>query len=280
MSKQRPVALTIAGSDSGGGAGVQADLRAFSYFGVFGTTALTAVTAQNPGEVIDIVPVPSRSVVSQLDAVFSAFAIPAVKTGMLFSAETISAVADYLRGVQVRNLVVDPVMVSTSGARLLAEDGVDVLLARLLPLATVITPNIPEAEILARRSLADPATIASAALELARRFDCTVMIKGGHDPAAPARDVVATADTCCVLTSPTVPDAASHGTGCSLSAAIAACLALGDDVPTAIRKAKAYVYGSLAEPADVGRGIRTMWPPRELPLHRVTRSSGTDSVSG
>jgi hydroxymethylpyrimidine/phosphomethylpyrimidine kinase len=265
----RPVALTIAGSDSGGGAGIQADLRAFSFFETFGTTAITAVTAQNPLEVTDVHPIPPETVSRQQKAVFDAFAVAAVKTGMLFSAEIIEAVVAGLGSVPPVPLVVDPVMVATSGAKLLREDAVAAMCERLLPLATVITPNIPETEIICGRPLRTPSSMMAAALELARRYDCTVVVKGGHDPAFPSVDTVACSSGCWKLSSPVAMAASAHGTGCSLSAAIAACLARGDEPLLAVRKAKAYVFGALCSCVKVGPELFAMSPPLTLPLDSI-----------
>ncbi len=260
-----PAALTIAGSDSGGGAGIQADLRTFAAFGVFGCTAITAVTAQNPREVTRVDAVPAAGVEAQIKAVLSAISVRAIKTGMLFNAEIIETAAACLAGRNVF-LVVDPVMVSTSGARLLQDDAISVLMDKLLPMANWITPNIPEAELLLGRKLATREEIIAAAAEFGQRWNCSVILKTGHfdlnnDVAA---DVVYHDGKIYELSSPRLEDSkAAHGTGCTLSAALAAALAL--DVPwkKALRMAKGFVYGSLNECISIGTEIEAMYPPGE-----------------
>jgi hydroxymethylpyrimidine/phosphomethylpyrimidine kinase len=259
-----PVALSVAGSDSGGGAGIQADLAAFAYFNVFGTTAITAVTAQNPHTVTGICAVDTDTVCAQMEAVFDAFAVCAVKTGMLFSAEIIRAVAEVL-GVRASiPVVVDPVMVSTSGARLLREDAVRVLVDSLLPLAGVVTPNLPEAEILCGRPLRGQQDVLDAAGEMARRFGAVFVIKGGHDDCSEAVDTVSDGVCTWQMISPRVAARTTHGTGCSLSAAVAACIARGDDTAAALRNAKAYVLARLNHALRVGEHTWAMVPPPEL----------------
>jgi hydroxymethylpyrimidine/phosphomethylpyrimidine kinase len=265
----RTVALTIAGSDSGGGAGIQADLRAFAALGVFGTSVLTAVTAQNPRAVSDVHPVSLRSVRCQLQAVLDAFAVGAVKTGMLFSASLIRTVAAALpRGPAAPPLVVDPVMVATSGARLLRDDAVHTLAEVLLPRAALITPNLPEAEILTGRPLRSPQAVRQAAVLLAERCGAAVLIKGGHDTLSPGMDVFCDGLRLFVLRAPVVADPpTAHGTGCALSAAIAAGLARGDAPLHAVCRAKAYVLGLLRHPVRVGPDdLFAMWPAARLPL--------------
>ena len=260
-----PVALTIAGSDSGGGAGIQADLRTFAAFGVFGCSAITAITAQNPREVTRVDAVPAAGIDAQMKAVLSTIAVRAIKTGMLFNAEIIETVAKALAGKNL-SLVIDPVMVSTSGVRLLEKDAIDVLKDKLLPLASWITPNIPEAELLLGRKIKTNKEAVSAAVEFGHRWDCSVILKAGHldiksDVAA---DIVYHEDKTYELSSPRVPDSkAAHGTGCTLSSALVAALAL--DVPwkKALRMAKGFVYGSLNECISIGTGIEAMYPPPE-----------------
>ena len=256
-----PVALTIAGSDSGGGAGIQADLRTFRHLGAFGTCALTAVTAQNPKGVTDVHVVPPESVVKQVEAVFAEFWVGAVKTGMLFSSELIRAVAGALERHRSVPLVVDPVMVATSGARLLREDAVESLCQALLPQASLITPNLPEAEILAGRRLSSRDERRDAAAQLSARFGCAVMLKGGHVVSDRAVDLFCDDGLCRQLASAAVRAPTTHGTGCSLSAAVAAGLARGQSPLEACRAAKAYVLGSLRCCRRVGRDAWAMEPP-------------------
>ena len=263
-------ALSVAGSDSGGGAGIQADLRAFSFFRVHGTTAITALTAQNPKQVVDVCPLPPDFVRAQLEAVFAEFAVGAVKTGMLYSADIIRSVADTLRAYSRVPLVIDPVMVATSGGRLLRDDAVQELCDRLLPCAEVMTPNQPEAEIMLGTSLNTVADMIRASRELARRFECTAVVKGGHDTGEYATDIVSDGGRTWELVTPRLSAPTTHGTGCSLSAAVAACLARGDEPLTALRKGKAYVYGSLQNCVSVGAETWAMTAPRSLPLDQVT----------
>ncbi len=265
-----PVALSIAGSDSGGGAGIQADLRAFAAFGVFGTTAITAITAQNPHGVTGIQAVAAELVASQIEAVLAAFAVAAVKTGMLFDAGIIAAVADCLTARPDLPLVVDPVMVATSGARLLHEDAVAALRQRLLPLGRLLTPNLPELELLTGRPVDSPAAARAAGLELARLTGTAVLVKGGHHQAATrAVDLLIADGKIWRLSSPVVAAPTTHGTGCSLSAAIAACLARGADLPSAVVQAKAYVLGALRAAVAVGPASWAMIPPATLPVDDI-----------
>ena len=286
LIKSKPVALTIAGSDSGGGAGIQADLRAFACLGVHGTSVLTAITAQNPRGVSAVDPVDLNVVRAQIAAVLEAFAVGAVKTGMLFNAEVIHTVVDALADRPDLRLVVDPVMVATSGAPLLRDDAVATLRERLLPRAFLITPNLPEAEVLVGRALRTAQALRRAALELASEFGCRVLLKGGHAPAPLGTDLLVDGTTVWELSSPPVAHPLStHGTGCSLSAGIAAGLAAGDDLVTAVRRAKAYVYGALNNCVEVGPGTYVMTPPSRLPLgvvqvRRVVISDKSDKGIG
>lgn len=258
-----PAALTIAGSDSGGGAGIQADLRTFAAFGVFGCSAITAVTAQNPREVKRVDAIPAAGVDAQIKAVLSAIEVGTVKTGMLFSAEIIKTVAQNLTE-QNLSLVVDPVMISTSGARLLEEDAIAALVDELLPLASWITPNIPEAELLLGCKINTKEDAIKAALEFGHRWDCSVILKAGHldEKSDVAADIVYHEEKIYELCSPRVPGSkASHGTGCTLSAALVAALALDIPWKKALRMAKGFVYGSLEECINIGPEIEAMYPP-------------------
>lgn len=250
-----PVALTIAGSDSGGGAGIQADLRAFRAAGVFGCSAIAAITAQNPARVLRIDPLPPESLQSQIEAVASVFRIGAVKTGMLFSAELIRTVVAELKRFSCP-VVVDPVMVSTSGVPLLRNDAVRAVCEELLPAADWITPNIPEAELLLDRKLNGFDDLLKGAAELANRFQCGVVLKGGHAEDDPeARDAVFFGGKTMILLSPrirTLPHAA-HGTGCTFSSSLAAALALGLFPEKALTYAKRFVFESLAGAALVSK---------------------------
>ncbi len=268
----RPVALTIAGSDSGGGAGIQADLRTFNALGAHGVCVMAAITAQNPHGVTGVGAVAPRLVRQQLTAVLEAFTVGAAKTGMLFNAAVIRAVAAALAARPGLPLVVDPVMVATSGARLLRDDAVAVLVARLLPRATLATPNLPEAELLAGRPLRTSQARRTAARELAARFGGHVLLKGGHDPRDPATDLLAAPDgTLWRLTAPAVRRPLStHGTGCTLSAAIAAGLARQAPLLEAVRVAKAYVVAAIAAGVRVGPDTFAMGVPQTFDPATVT----------
>lgn len=248
-------ALTIAGSDSGGGAGIQADLKTFHALGVFGTSVITAITAQNTREVRGAYDVPVEWVRAQMDTVFDDFEIGAAKTGMLSSAAIIDTVADVLEERGLKNLVVDPVMVSKSGYRLLQDDAVSALSARLLPLARIVTPNLHEAALLAEIEILTIDDMKEAAKEIAAMGARAVVVKGGHAPFALAVDVLL-ADGELTELHPDVPvrERSVHGTGCTFSAAIAARLALGDSLRDAVVAAKRYVTRVISSAPDVGGG--------------------------
>ncbi|MGC8498861.1 MAG: bifunctional hydroxymethylpyrimidine kinase/phosphomethylpyrimidine kinase [Acidimicrobiales bacterium] len=256
-------ALTIAGSDSGGGAGIQADLRTFSAFGLHATTALTAVTAQNTRTVRAVVPLRPADVVAQVDAVLEDFPIRAVKTGMLTEPGIVWAVARLAEQGRLPHLVVDPVLVSSTGSLLLADGGIEAYRDALIPQAELITPNLPEAAALAGvdgRELGDVASLVAVAHALQRLGARAVLVKGGHvtSPGAAAHspDVLLFADEVVVLEAERVATVNDHGTGCSLSAAIAAGLALDRSLPDAVRDAKAFVLAALrgAAPWHLGGG--------------------------
>lgn len=249
-------ALTIAGSDSGGGAGIQADLRTFAAHGLLGCSAITAVTAQNTLGVRRVDLLPPAAVTAQIGAVLDDLPVRAAKTGMLATAEIVEAVAAAWAQLPApAPLVVDPVMIAKGGHPLLADTAVAAILHRLLPLATVITPNLPEAAaLLGRAGIEDPAEAAEA---LAERVGdrATIVIKGGHAAGADATDVVRFPDgRRLTLSAPRVDTRCDHGTGCSLSAAITARLALGEDLDAAIAGAKAWLTGALRSALPVGAG--------------------------
>ena len=255
----QPCALTIAGSDSGGNAGVQADLRAFHAYGLHGCTVFAALTAQNPFAVSAIHDVPPDFVAAQLDAVLGVYDIRALKTGMLSSAAVIETVAAHLERHPEIQKVIDPVMIATSGAKLIADDARTALTERLLPLATLITPNLPEAELLAGGDLSSAARAADVARaeELARalrnKFGCAVLVKGGHGAGDAAVDVLDDGVSIHRFAQPRLANPVStHGTGCSLAAALAAELALGHDLPIAVAGAKAYVHEAIRTSYLVG----------------------------
>lgn len=260
-----PRALTIAGSDSGGGAGIQADLKVFFALGCHGTSAITALTAQNTVEVAAIYPIPPDFVRAQIDAIAGDIGIDAAKTGMLASAPIIEAVSRAVSAHHIEKLVVDPVFVSKHRDRLLAEDAVAALRTQLLPQALVVTPNLYEAS-----ALLDGAEIASlddmrdAAAALGAFGPRSVLLKGGHLPGDHATDVFWDGTTCTELTGPRFDTTDTHGTGCALSAAIAAHLARGDDLLSAVRAGKEFVSGAIRRSIRLGRGFGPVNPGWEL----------------
>ena len=259
-----PRALTIAGSDSGGGAGIQADLKTFAAFGVYGASAVTAVTAQNTLAVGDWLAMPSDLVVGQIDAVLSDIGATAVKTGMLANAGVVSAVAVTLRRHDAAPLVVDPVIVSSSGARLLNDDGVAALVRELLPLAAVVTPNLAEAEALTRVSIRSWDDAKDAGRQLVEMGARSAVITGGHfDDAANATDLYFDGESFRDFTAVRIDTANTHGTGCTFSAAIAAGLAKGMKLADAIALAKSYVTLAMQHAYPVGGGAG--------PLHHFYR---------
>jgi hydroxymethylpyrimidine/phosphomethylpyrimidine kinase len=247
-------ALTIAGSDSGAGAGIQADLKTFAAHGVYGTSAITAITAQNTRGVTGWEPVSPGLVVAQIEAVYSDIGADAVKTGMLANAAIVEAVAATIRQLGISVLVVDPVMIAKGGDRLLEEAAVAAIRMHLLPLATVVTPNVPEAEELAGMritSLSDMATAARRILELGPRV---VLVKGGHLAGDESIDVGADARGMFEFRGPRLATNQTHGTGCTLASAIAANLALGYEVRDAIGRARIYLEGAIRNAPGLGHG--------------------------
>lgn len=248
------VALTVAGSDSGGGAGVQADLKTFHSLDVFGTSAITCLTAQNPSGVSAIEATTPRMVAEQMERVLEAFPVGAAKTGMLYSAPIINAVARVFQQSRFRNLVVDPVMVASSGARLLKPEAVAALTKRLLPLALVVTPNRAEAEALSGRSIRSLVDQRAAARMLAERFSTAFVVKGGHFTSEKrAVDVLFDGREFYEFSAARVPDIKTHGTGCTFSAALAANLALGHSLVEAVVRAKRFVTEAIRGSVRVGR---------------------------
>jgi hydroxymethylpyrimidine/phosphomethylpyrimidine kinase len=245
-----PIVLTIAGSDSGGGAGIQADLKTFASLGVHGTTAITCVTAQNPKRVIGIQSCHPEIVRQQIEAVFSELPPAAVKTGMLYSAEIIRVVVEFFKNRQLR-LIVDPVMVSTSGARLLKSSAITLLKKELLPLATLVTPNLDEAEILVGRKLKSVENLRVAAKEIHERFGCAALVKGGHLRSPEAVDIFFDGENELLLTAPFTKGVRTHGTGCAYSAAITAFLALDFSLSEAVSSAKEYISQAIAQHQSV-----------------------------
>lgn len=252
-----PVALTIAGSDSSGGAGIQADLKTFAALGVYGASAITALTAQNTKGVTGIHAVPAAFVTAQIDAVYSDLDVGAVKIGMAAQAESIDAIASALSRWNPGHIVLDPVMVATSGDRLLAAEAVEALRTKLMPLASVITPNLPEAAALLDEPIAkSEAEIESQGRRLLGLGCRAVLIKGGHGEGTESIDYLVSADKTIALAAPRVATQNTHGTGCSLSSAVAASLAKGEALETAVRNAKSWISAAIAS-ADrfsVGHG--------------------------
>ena len=250
-SPRVPIALTIAGSDSGGGAGVQADLKTFTALNVHGVTALTCITAQNPRRVLGISPCSAFVVGDQLTAVFEELAPAAAKTGMLYSAAIIRAVAGFLRGRRIQ-VVVDPVMVSSSGARLLAPAAIKSLCRELLPIATLMTPNLHEAEVLLGKNLRSIDDLRRAAKELHRLFGTAVLVKGGHLKGInQAVDIFHDGKMELLLSAPFVRGIRTHGTGCTYSAAITACLAKGHSLSESVSIGKEFVTQAIARSLQV-----------------------------
>ena len=246
-------ALTIAGSDSSGGAGIQADIKTMTANGVFAMSAITALTAQNTTGVTDILEATPAFVEKELDAVFTDIFPDAVKIGMVSSAELITVIADKLRQYGAHHVVVDPVMVATSGAKLLRSDAIEVLKERLLPLAEVLTPNIPEAEILADMKIESPADMETAARTICEKYGCAVLCKGGHD-LNDANDLLWKDGKGRWFNGRRIDNPNTHGTGCTLSSAIASNLAKGMELDAAVERAKAYISGALAAMLDLGKG--------------------------
>ena len=250
-------ALSIAGSDSCGGAGIQADIKTMTLNGVYAMSAITALTAQNTTGVREIMEASPRFLEQQLDAVFEDIYPDAVKIGMVSSAELIRAIAGKLRQYEARNIVVDPVMVATSGARLIQEEAIQTLTKELLPLAAVVTPNVPEAEILAGMEIHTKEDMEAAARKIGDGFGCAVLLKGGHS-VNDANDLLYAQGTCRWFEGKRIDNPNTHGTGCTLSSAIAANLAKGFTLEQAVRRSKDYISGALAAMLDLGAGSGPM----------------------
>jgi len=247
-------ALTIAGSDSGGGAGIQADLKTFAAHGVYGTSAITAITAQNTLGVTAWQAIPAELVVAQIDAVVSDIGADAVKTGMLANAGIVSAVAAAVQRLSLRNLVVDPVMIAKGGDRLLETAAVDAVRTELLPLASIVTPNIPEAEVLSGMTIASLDGMRDAGRRILDLGPRVVLVKGGHLGGDQSIDVACSAGGTEEFRAERIVTVHTHGTGCTLASAIAANLALGLSDLEAIRRAKEYVTEAIRRAPGIGRG--------------------------
>ena len=248
-----PKAMTIAGSDSGGGAGIQADLKTFAALGVYGTSTLTAITAQNTVGVTAVHEIPTDVITAQIDAVLSDIGADAVKTGMLSSGAIIECVVEALKNHGVQQLVVDPVMVAKSGDSLLREDAVETLRTRLLPLAAVVTPNIPEAEALTETKIVSGADVRRAAEAIVAMGARSVVVKGGHRE-GPATDLFYDGSDFREFTAPRIDTVNTHGTGCTFASAVAAGLARGMAVTDAVALAKDYVTEAIRTSFPIGQG--------------------------
>ena len=249
--------LTVAGSDSSGGAGIQADLKTFAALGTYGMSCICALTAQNTKGVTMVVNTPVDMVMAQLEAVFDDIPPKAVKTGMLSSAPIVETVADFLSSHGKVPLVVDPVMVATSGAVLLEEDAIQSYKEKLIPLSTLITPNIPEAEVLSGLSIQNEEDMTAAARIISRNYGCAVLCKGGHN-INDANDLLFAGGQARWFRGKRIDNPNTHGTGCTLSSAIAANLAKGFGLEEAVGRAKDYISGALAAMLDLGRGSGPM----------------------
>ena len=252
--KSIPVALTIAGSDSGGGAGIQADLKTFAALGVHGTSALTCVTAQNPRNVRAIQPCRPEIVGGQIEAVMEELPPAAVKTGMLFSPDIIGVVVAFFKKNRRLPLVVDPVMISTTGSRLLKPSALKLLKSELLPLATLVTPNLDEAALLTRRDLKSPEDLRWAAKKIHAEFGCAALVKGGHlRSSKEAVDIFFDGENELLLTALFVKGVQTHGTGCTYSAAITGYLARDYALPEAVVRAKEFISQAIAQSSSAGK---------------------------
>ena len=250
-------ALTIAGSDSSGGAGIQADIKTMTVNGVYAMSAITALTAQNTTGVQGIFEVTPDFLAQQIDSVFTDIRPDAVKIGMVSSVGLIEVIADKLTAYGAQNIVVDPVMVATSGAKLISDDAIDALKARLLPLATVLTPNIPEAEVLSGMAIRTAEDMVTAARAISETYHCAVLCKGGHQ-LNDATDLLYRDGGYRWFNGKRIDTPNTHGTGCTLSSAIASNLAKGLNLDTAVERAKAYISGALAAMLDLGSGSGPM----------------------
>lgn len=250
-------ALSIAGSDCSGGAGIQADIKTITLNGVYAMSAVTALTAQNTMGVTGIFEVTPEFLGQQIDAVFTDIPPDAVKIGMVSSSELIRVIAEKLKEYGAKNIVVDPVMVSTAGSRLMKEEALQTLESSLIPLATVITPNIPEAEILSGMRIENAEDMEAAARLISGKFGCAVLLKGGHS-VSDADDLLYAKGSCKWFRGKRIDNPNTHGTGCTLSSAIAADLAKGHDLETAVERAKEYISGALGAMLDLGKGSGPM----------------------
>ena len=250
-------AVSIAGSDCSGGAGIQADLKTMTMNGVYAMSAITALTAQNTTGVTGILEVSPEFLAQQIDMIFTDIRPDAVKIGMVSNSRLIETIAERLRHYRAENIVVDPVMVATSGSKLMETDAVATLKKELLPLAAVVTPNIPEAEVLSGMNIRDEEDMTAAAKYISQAYHCAVLLKGGHS-INDANDLLYADGTAKWFHGKRIPNPTTHGTGCTLSSAIASNLAKGYDLETSVRRAKDYISGALAAMLDLGQGSGPM----------------------
>ena len=249
-----PIALTIAGSDSGGGAGIQADLKTFAALGVYGTSAITAITAQNTIGVTAVQALSADLVTAQIEAVAGDMKLDAVKTGMLANSSIVEAVAAAISALDLPSVVVDPVMIAKSGDRLFDAEALAALRSELLPQARVVTPNVPEAEVIADMRITSLDEAREAARRIHKLGPASVVVKGGHLPGDEAIDLLFDGRTFSEYRTPRIETRNTHGTGCTFASAIAAHLALGHKLPDAVGKAKEYVTGAIRNGLAIGQG--------------------------
>ena len=249
-----PVSLTIAGSDSGGGAGIQADIKTFSALGTFGCSVITAVTAQNTTGVYGIHEIPLDIIEAQIDAVLNDLNPNAIKTGMLASIEVIELIARKIKSSNTKHIVVDPVMIAKGGDKLIQDNAISHLIADLLPLATVVTPNIPEAEVLSKISITNNADIENAAKIIHSMGPKYVVIKGGHSTGTQSNDTIYDGQNFIILEAERIPTKNTHGTGCTYASAIAASLAKNNTIQASIENAKKYVTSAIKNEPGLGNG--------------------------
>lgn len=250
-------ALTIAGSDSSGGAGIQADIKTMTAHKVYAMSAITALTAQNTTGVTGIMNVPADFLGKQMDAIFMDIFPDAVKIGMVSASELIAVIADKLAFYHAKNIVLDPVMVSTSGSKLISDDAIQILKEKLIPMADLITPNIPEAEVLAERKIETVRDMEEAAAVIYEKFHCAVLLKGGHQ-VHDANDLLYRKGEIRWFEGKRIDNPNTHGTGCTLSSAIASNLAKGKDMETSVAEAKGYISLALADMLNLGKGSGPM----------------------
>lgn len=261
MNKKLKTALTIAGSDSSGGAGIQADLKTMTALGVYGMSAITALTAQNTMGVIEIMEVTPEFLKAQLDSVFTDIYPNSIKIGMVSSSQLIKVISEALKEYEAYNIVVDPVMVATSGSKLLKDNAIETLKTEFFPLADVLTPNIPEGQILADMKIKNSKDMIKAAKLIGDKYDCGVLLKGGHS-VNDANDLFYKDGEYRWFKGRRIENPNTHGTGCTLSSAIAAGLAKGKGLKTSISNAKEYISGALESQLDLGKGsgpLNHMW---------------------